>query len=235
MKFQEYYQKKDVVNSYDHLRLSGIKAKVIRKLELKFIDFLVEKNKNKKILEIGVGTGFISKLLIKKGDFSGMDISKEMLKKASKNLGKVNLIPGDILNLKLKNKYDTIVTIRVLGHFNKKDAIIALRNASSYLKPGGKVIFNLENKSFLKRFVRKIRNWGSTHTYQYSEKDVFGMVKKSNLEVKKIIYLDHLFILPLHLLNKILFNKLENIICRIEFKLKDSPFMHNNFFIKCQK
>jgi SAM-dependent methyltransferase len=210
------------------------KHKIIRKLELTLVNYLINED-NPKILEIGLGTGYISKLLIKKGKFTGLDISPEMIKKAKENLNISNILEGDILNLNLKNKYDTIVTIRVISHFNKTEAILALKNIHKSLEKSGKVIFNLENKSLTRRILRKIKNWGSTHTYQYSKKDIKEIIRKSGFEIQKIYYLDHSFIYPLHLLNKLLFNKLEDIIFKIELNLKEVGLMHNNFFIKCRK
>ena len=108
-----------------------------------------------KILEIGVGTGFISRLLAKKGKFYGMDISQEMLDKASEVLKHARLIKGDILTKKIKDKFDTVVTVRVISHFNKKDATKALENIAKLLNKYGEVVFNLENKSLIRRIARK--------------------------------------------------------------------------------
>lgn len=234
MDFKRYYQNKSVADSYDSLRMKGIKGGITRCLERAAVDLLTGKAKKQKILEIGVGTGFISKILLKKGLFHGMDISQEMLKKAGE-IGNIKLTKGDILNLKIKNKFDIIVTIRVISHLSKKDALRALLNINRALKKNGEAIFNLENKSVLRRILRKITNWGSTYTYQYSEREICEMAEKSGLKVDKILYIDHFFILPLHLLNKILFNKLNNFIFKLEIKLLKFPFTANNFFIKCKK
>ncbi len=235
MDFGSYYKNKRVVDSYDSVRVNGIKAAIIRMLELKMVDLLVEKNDKQKILEIGIGTGFISKLLVTKGKFCGMDSSKEMLKKTKENLGKVKLVEGSILNIKIKEKFDKVVTIRVISHFNKKDTITALKNVNKILEKGGEVIFNLENKSLLRRVLRKLRNWGGTYNYQYAERDIFEIAKESGFDVTEIVYIDHLFILPLHLLNKILVNSLNRFIFNIEIKLRKVRLMSGNSFIKCRK
>lgn len=237
MGFKEYYKDKVVVGSYDYLRSKGLKGRITRMLELRFVDILTGK-KRKKILEIGIGTGFISKLLINKGKFYGLDFSQEMINKTKEILGKKNyvkIIQGDILNLKLKEKFDVVVTIRVISHFSKKDTILALKNIDKILNKDGELIFNLENKSHLRKFLRKITNWGSTYTYQYSEEELRKICGVNGFEVEKILYLDHMFMLPLHLINKICSNKLENFIFKTEFKLKDLGFAANNFFIKARK
>jgi len=237
MEFKDYYKSKDVVDSYDSKRIKGLKARITRKLELKFVDLLINKKKNQKILEIGVGTGFISQLLVEKGKFFGMDISKEMLNKTAERLDskKIKLMREDILHIKTKNRFDKIVSIRVISHLNQKDAIKALNNLRKILNENGEIIFNLENKSFLRRFFRKIINWGSTYTYQYSKNESYELAKKADLKIEEMLYLDHLFVLPLHVLNKLLFNKLDNFLFNIELKLKKISFMPNNFFIKCKR
>lgn len=235
MDFDKYYQDKNVVNSYDSARMRGIKSKLVRMLELKFIDLLVKGNKNQKILEIGVGTGFISRLLVKKGIFYGVDASKEMLKKAKERIGSLRLTEGNVLSLNIKNKFDKVVTIRVMSHFNKEDAIKALKNIHTALKNNGEVIFNLENKSCLRRILRKIVNWGGTFNYQYSKKDIFIIAEESGFVIEDILYMDHLFVLPLHLLNKIFMNKFDKIIFDMEVRLRKVEFMSNNFLIKCKK
>ena len=235
MDFKGHYQDKDVVNSYDSLRNKGLKGRVIRKLELRYVDYLTGSPKEQSILEVGVGTGFISKMLIRKGNFSGIDTSQEMLDVTKRLLGDVKLSVGDIKNLKIKNKFDKAVTIRVISHFYKKDAIIALNSLNLALKENGELVFNLENRSLFRRLARGILRWGSTYNYQYSKREIYEIAKKSDFNVSEVIYLDHLFILPFHLLNKLSFNKLENFIFNLEWRLRNIGFMSNNSFIKCKK
>ena len=137
MDFNEYYQNSTIVDSYDIKRNRGVKGKIIRKLELKFIDLLLRKNTKQKILEIGVGTGFISRLLANKGEYYGIDLSREMLKKTEETLGKARLSKGSILSLRFSKKFDTIVSVRVIGHLNKKEALTALQRVNNALKTNG--------------------------------------------------------------------------------------------------
>lgn len=236
MEFTEYYKDADIVLKYDSQRNSGLKAKVIRKLELIFVDTLTnfKKQEKLKILEIGVGTGFIARLLVKKGKYYGADISKEMLKIAEKRLNGnyQKLIHEDILNPKIKDKFDRIITIRVISHFNKEKSMIALKNIRKLLNKDGEFVFNIENVSRIRRMLRKILNWGSTYNYQYSKKDINDICKIAGFKIKEIIYLDHFFMLPFHLANKLFFNKLDNLIINLELKLKRVSFMSNNSFIR---
>jgi len=234
MKFKDYYKNKEVVDSYEERRAKGIKAQVFRRLERQFVEVLLRGCKPN-ILEAGVGTGFITEILRKHGNVDGFDISKEMIKKTKLKFPDMDIKEADILHLKLNKKYDVIVSIRVISHFKFNDAKSALINLKRTLNSSGQIIFNLENKSIIRRLSRKITNWGSTETYQYSSDDINRLLNEANLLKEKVIYLDHLFILPLHLLNKLLHGKISNFIFNLEMKLSKIRFMSNNSFIKCQR
>lgn len=233
MEFSEYYKTKNVVESYESKRAAGLKGRVFRILERIFLEKLV-KGKGKSILEAGVGTGFITEILRKHGKVEGFDISEEMIKTARKKFKGMKITKDNILDLNIKKKYDAVVSIRVISHFDFKDAVIALNNLKRICKKGGYVIFNLENRSFIRRFMRKILKWGSTKNYQYSISDIRRLAEDSGLKIDKIIYLDHLFLLPLHFINKLAGNSLENFIIRLENKLENLRFMSNNSFIRCR-
>lgn len=234
MRFSEYYKNKEVAESYERKRSRGLKSKVVRELERKAIEALL-KGTGKDILEAGVGTGFITEVLQKHGKVSGFDISPAMIKRAKKKFPKISIKKDNILNLKIRKKYGTIASVRVISHFKQKEAEKALKNLKSVTKKRGHVIFNLENKSLARRILRKIRRWGSTKTYQYSSSDIENLMKKTGLKLKDEVYVDHLFLLPLHILNKLLFNSIEKPLIRLELKLSKVRFMSNNTFIKCQK
>lgn len=129
----------DIVNSIPfHKELHGKILKFIRK------------NFNSKetysILDLGVGTGITSKLIQKelpKSEFDLVDFSRKMLSGARKKLGAKNVkyIFGDYSKLKLKKKYDIIVSVIGIHHQNNKDKQIIFKKIYSLLKPSGVFIF----------------------------------------------------------------------------------------------
>jgi len=233
MRFSEYYQDKNVATDYDARRMKGIKASIVRLLERRAVLDLLPRG-NLKILEAGVGTGYFTEMLAKHGYLDGIDISKEMLQVLRKKIKNVSLMQADILSLKLLKKYDCIVSVRVISHFNKKDASLALKNLAKCLTSAGTIIFNLENPSVLRRIGRKITNWGSTYTYQYSSSEIKQIIRYAKLNSVKTIYIDHLILYPLHIINKISFGLFTNIILRFEKSLEKFKFSSANVFIKCK-
>jgi ubiquinone/menaquinone biosynthesis C-methylase UbiE len=232
--FGKYYRDKNVADSYEEIRSKGLKGAVVRKLERKYVEILVN-GSGKDILEAGIGTGFITEVLRKYGHITGFDISRAMMEKVKKKFKDIKLVEGNILDLRLKGKYDSVVSIRVLSHFDLKDAKKALANLAKLTKTGGHVIFNLENVSSLRVMLRKLSGWGSTKNYQYSSRDIKELLRSAGLKPVKILYIDHLFFVPLHLMNKLLFNTLEKFIFNLELKFSKVKFMSNNSYIKCQK
>lgn len=109
------------------------------------------KNMSGKVLEAGVGTGRMLIPLLQAGiDIVGVDLSAEMLSACKKNL-KANGLKGelfkqDISELNINYKFDAI--IMPTGSFGllptREVARKTLEKFMGHLKPGGKVIIDIE-------------------------------------------------------------------------------------------
>lgn len=234
MSFSKYYQNEVVAKSYDSKRNRGIKSPLVRLMERMAVMSLIPSGKIH-ILEAGVGTGYFTELLVSRGNLDGVDISKEMIAVLKKKINGVRLFQADILSLRLPKKYDCIVSVRVISHFDRDNANLAIKNLTKHLKDKGFMIFNLENPSILRRIMRKVTNWGSTYTYQYSKRDSLELIESSGLKKIKEIYIDHLFLYPLHVVNKLGCGFLNKTILKIERSLENVRFSSANVFLKCQK
>lgn len=95
------------------------------------------------LLDVGCGTGTILAMVLsenKSAKISGIDLSEEMLKKASANLGdKAELVNGDSDNLPWKdNTFDVIVCNASFHHYPQPEKVLA--EMRRVLKPNGRAI-----------------------------------------------------------------------------------------------
>jgi len=104
---------------------------------------------NKKILDIGTGTGFVPANLDSESQFICFDISVNMLEKVlEKNRGKnINCVCGDAENLPISADSVDIVTFSAVLH-HLPNPWVCLDGVYRILKPGGYlVIFQEPNKA----------------------------------------------------------------------------------------
>ncbi|MDD5162688.1 MAG: methyltransferase domain-containing protein [Candidatus ainarchaeum sp.] len=118
----------------------------IHKIIQNFISENFEVNKNYSILDLGVGTGFTSKIfldLLPNSELDAVDFSRNMLKGAKKRLGKerVNFIFGDYSKLKFGKKYDIVVSVLGMHHQTNFGKKLVFKKIYSMLKPKGIFIF----------------------------------------------------------------------------------------------
>ena len=122
----------------------------IRNFEI--IDFLRDKNKKSKILDIGCADGKLMEDLIKLGfkNLSGIDNSENMISIAKKKLKNNNLdlnfYTQDIERIKLKDKYNIITAIGLIEYLNKIKKLS--KNINNLLKKNGILIIESRNKLF---------------------------------------------------------------------------------------
>ena len=97
----------------------------------------------KKVLDIGCGSGRITRKLLDKGaDLVAADISEEMLKRLKKKFRNLTTIKADIEDLPFEdNSFDVVVATFVIVHL--KDLQKAFDEVYRVLKPGG--FFALSN------------------------------------------------------------------------------------------
>ena len=136
---------RDEIEVYDKVEISAdteetevwdkiIFPNVIRKRENELILGLVKEIKPKKILDIGCGTGWLSKMLSSNGYHTvGIDISDWLIKNARKSHSeKSQFIVGDGMNLPFRDGiFDLIIGIGVLHHLNPDQALAECCRVSS--------------------------------------------------------------------------------------------------------
>lgn len=110
-----------------------------------FIDSM-ELDKNKSVLEIGVGTGRLAvRVASLCGKFTGIDISPKTIDRAKENLAEfdnVKLICGDFLSYKFDSKFDVIYSSLTFMHIEAKKK--AINKVATLLKDGGKLVLSID-------------------------------------------------------------------------------------------
>lgn len=114
--------------------------------------------KDKKILDLGAGTGIFSNLAAQKGfkNLTLVDISKAMLAEAKKKsvLKNAEFIAIDVKSMKLPQNYDVIVSIMMFDAIKNEDLESVLDNLKNHLNPNGLflVVEDRKRPEYLKFF-----------------------------------------------------------------------------------
>ena len=172
-------------------------------------DKLLHKYKCRKILEVGCGSGNLAKLFLKaKYDYTGIDISPQMLAIAKEVEPRANFFKVDMRNMKLRNQFDAIlVTGRSFTFMTRnEDVMAALKSIRANLKQNGifivdnfnaSIIFKELNKNVVqrakyngreyKRIIGKTVNlktgwtWNANSTYYIRENGKAVIIKEKSL------------------------------------------------------
>lgn len=131
----------------------------------KFIDKM-QLNKNKSVLEIGVGTGRLAMRTAPLcGEFYGIDISPKTIAKAKSNLIKfenVTLICADFLPYEFGHSFDVIYSSLTFMHI--EDKLRAVNKISGLLNNTGRFVLSIDKNpsEFIDTGTRKIRIFPDT-------------------------------------------------------------------------
>jgi ubiquinone/menaquinone biosynthesis C-methylase UbiE len=91
------------------------------------------------VLELGVGAGVeSSRILAAHGRLTGVDLSREQLKRAQDRLPKAKLIHGDFTAVELPPaSFDAVVSFYVLNNLPQDELGPLLQRVVAWLRPGG--------------------------------------------------------------------------------------------------
>lgn len=118
------------------------------------------KYKYDSVLDLGCGTGYITKFF-PKSKYLGLDIDKQALNYAKKRNKNYKFIEGNAVFFRTKQKFDLIVIIGVLHHLNDFESNKALTNVSKKLTKRGRVIIieavpPINKYNLLSKFLRSL-------------------------------------------------------------------------------
>ena len=174
------------------------------------------------ILDLGSGTGGMTKYLEKYGKVTGIEQNRYSVKLAkSKN---VNIKCGNINNVKIpKNKYDLVTIFDVLYHKNIYNEKKVLEKAKDALKNGGYIL--ITDSAF--NFLRSYHDVATQGNKRYTLEQIKMILQDSGFD---IIFASYIFfsIFPLVLTAR----GIKNIIKRnVGSDVRELPKFINSFLI----
>ncbi|WP_459195850.1 MerR family transcriptional regulator [Wukongibacter baidiensis] len=98
---------------------------------------------NSKILDIGVGTGNLSKRFLENGysNIIGLDQSREMIHVAKSKFPNLKLRLGEFLKIPFENSvFDLIVSTYAFHHLSEEEKPVAIKEMLRVLKDNGKIV-----------------------------------------------------------------------------------------------
>lgn len=172
-------------DNYDKLAFNQSKGlNYLSKIETDFIKKNLPNGKNKKALDIGIGTGRNSRILLNKGYLvKGIDISGKMIKAAKKKLKnkKISFFIVDA-NKKLPfqdSSFNAIICMRVLKYIPNWQ--LTIKEILRILKPGGFFIFDIANSYSIAYFGLKNANY-----FLFKYKEVETTLKNAGFDIISI-------------------------------------------------
>lgn len=148
-------------------------------------------SRQSRILDVGCGNGnFLNEVRTVTGcQAYGIDISKTVAKTALENYG-IDVFSGTILELPYPNDFfDVITAWSYLEHVNNPSEV--LLKMSNLLKNDGLCVISTPNFDSLNARLFKGKWYHldcPRHLYIYTPRTVTGLLEKSSLSVKKIMY-----------------------------------------------
>ncbi|MDP4039129.1 MAG: class I SAM-dependent methyltransferase [Candidatus Pacearchaeota archaeon] len=192
-KFTDYYRQRRVTGTYDAQREGNKYRKIKRAVELKYFLELIDKQNEDRVLELGCSSGFLTKHL---GKVTAIDTSEGMLEITKKKNPLATCVAGDMFSMPFKEgRFNKVVTMRVWNHLDESDLKRAIRESKRVLKNNGYLIFDAEEKSFLRRFIgffyQRIFRTTGYKIYQYSLKDLKRILGSEGFKIEKVKIINH--------------------------------------------
>ena len=131
-----------VERGYDAIadRFAEWQAQISDETRLRYLADLLELLPERPdVLELGVGAGVeSSRILAERGRLTGVDISREQLRRARERLPGATLIHGDFSAVELPpESFDAVVSFYVLNNLPQEELGPLLLRIAAWLRPGG--------------------------------------------------------------------------------------------------
>lgn len=183
---KNYYDK--LAPTYDTNRFENSYGKYIHHQERRFLEKIIKPKSQKKVLDLGCGTGRFL-------DFAnyGVDISPKMIEIAQSKFPDAEIKEGSVSAIPFEDGFfDTIYSLHVIMHLNKEITVDFLKESHQKLNQNGQLIFDFPSKKRRKLVGYQSENW---HAANHFSMDEIAKMTENNWKIES--YRGILF-LPIH-------------------------------------
>ena len=164
----------------------------------KILEYFFPGGEDKKIADIGCGTGGVMKMLAKHGEVRGLDIEPRALEFCrNKGFNNVALMKGFYETGLSSESVDLVAMFDVLEHF--EDDVKALREVNRVLSKDGYALISVPAFQFLWSELDQVAH----HFRRYTKKGLESKLQRADFEIVKSSYL-FFFVFPLILTYRLL-------------------------------
>lgn len=159
---RQYYGRKEVGQTYEHIRFSSFFGWATHAMEVEILNSLLEESQPHRLLEIAIGPGRLTRNLSFFDWAVGIDTAENMLNMAQRVLHQDtwSLVRADVSHMPFeKGCFDAVIAFRLLEHFEMQDRQSAYKEIGHVLKPGGLFISNVNNAYGFGRWTKKHILW----------------------------------------------------------------------------
>jgi SAM-dependent methyltransferase len=169
-------------------------------------EFARELLRTKSIFDAGCGNGRLVKWLREnefKGEYLGVDVSRELIELAKQNFPKEKFEIRDLLSFQASQKLDAICCVAVLHHLHSaEERLRVLENLHSSLNKDGKIFLTTWNlwqsrfwKFFFSQFSRDLRipfaGKDFRHVHAFTKNELRKLLQRAGFKNIKIFYAKH--------------------------------------------
>jgi 2-polyprenyl-3-methyl-5-hydroxy-6-metoxy-1,4-benzoquinol methylase len=143
------------------------------------------KNKNKKILDIGCGAGFLLRVLEEQGfkNLVGVEIDASQANEAKKGLSHSFIFNEDVFSFfnNNKEKYDIVFLYDLIEHINKENIVPLLKLIHNSLNMDGIIIIKTPNADS-PLFASRMRYLDFTHEILFNKESIEMVLREAGFK-----------------------------------------------------
>lgn len=174
----EWYNQPAVAQAYDELRFGGASGAWVSDREINLALSLVPPAR--RVLDLGCGTGRLTRALAQRSRAFGMDAAGAMLAVARQE-NSADFVQGDAFVLPFADaSFEAVTALRLVFHFARLDLL--MKEMRRVLAPGGAMVFDTYLWSPRAWLPLDQRRWG-TQIYVHAPGEVEGCARALGLRV----------------------------------------------------